>query len=131
MLLHASRNLSPRISDEEGRAYLHPGPCGTAPVSWSVVRDWKTVLQSADAQEAEFRGGDVNRLFSSDRSRTGLKSLTAFHGLTNAFGSVNWEAMDRAVASLQGPNALIGQQRYRLTTTTIPERDGDITLRAG
>ena len=41
--------------------------------------------------------------------RFGLKSPTAFHDLTNAFGSVKWEAMDRAVASLLGPNALIGQ----------------------
>ena len=63
--------------------------------------------------------------------RIGLKSLTAFHDLTNAFGSVKWEAMDRAVASLFGLNALIGQQRYRLATTTIPGRDGDITLKIG
>ena len=61
----------------------------------------------------------------------GLKSLTAFHDLTNALGSVKWEAMDRAVASLLGPNALIGQQRYRLATTTIQGRDGDITLKIG
>ena len=39
--------------------------------------------------------------------------------------------MDRAVASLLGPNALIGQQRYRLATTTIPGRNGDITLKIG
>ena len=32
--------------------------------------------------------------------RGGLKSFTAFHDLTNAFGTVKWEAMDRAVASL-------------------------------
>ena len=52
--------------------------------------------------------------------RLGLKSLTAFHDLTNAFGSVKWEAMDRAAAALLGPNHLLGQQRYRLATTTIP-----------
>ena len=34
--------------------------------------------------------------------RLGLKSLTAFHDLTNAFGSVKWEAMDRAAAALLG-----------------------------
>ena len=38
--------------------------------------------------------------------RLGLKSLTAFHDLTN-FGSVKWEAMDRAAAALLGP---LGQQ---------------------
>ena len=43
--------------------------------------------------------------------RLGLKSLTAFHDLTNAFGSVKWEAKDRSVASLLGPNALIEQQK--------------------
>ena len=48
--------------------------------------------------------------------RLGLNSLTASHDLTNAFGSVKWEAMDRAA----GPNHLLGQQRYRLATTTIP-----------
>ena len=63
--------------------------------------------------------------------RTGLESLMAFHDLTNAFGSVKWEAMDRAVASLLGPNPLIGKQRYRLAITTIPGRDGDITLKIG
>ena len=63
--------------------------------------------------------------------RIGLKSLTAFHDLTNAFGSFKREAMDRAVASLFGPNALIGQQRFRSATTTIPGRDGDITLKTG
>ena len=50
--------------------------------------------------------------------RLGLKSLTAFHDLTNAFGSVKWEALDRAVASLLRPDALVGQQRYMLATTT-------------
>ena len=60
-----------------------------------------------------------------------LKSLTAFHDLTNAFRSVKVEAMDGAVASLLGPNTLIGQQRYRLVTFTIPGRDGDITLKIG
>ena len=35
------------------------------------------------------------------------------------------------MASLLGPNALIGQQRYRLVTTTIPGRDGDMTLKIG
>ena len=65
------------------------------------------------------------RRFSSDRfmtsrlERLGLKSLTAFHDLTNAFGSGKWEVMDRAVAALLGPNALLGQQRCRLATTTI------------
>ena len=34
--------------------------------------------------------------------RLGLKSLTAFHDLTNAFGSVKWEAMDRAAEALLG-----------------------------
>ena len=63
--------------------------------------------------------------------RLGLESLTAFHDLTNAFGSVKWEAMDKAVAALLGPNALIGQQRYRLATTTIPGRDGEISLKTG
>ena len=63
--------------------------------------------------------------------RLGLKSLTAFHDLTNAFGSVKWEAMDEAAACLMGPNAFIGQQRYRLATTTIPGRSGDITLKIG
>ena len=63
--------------------------------------------------------------------RTGLESLMAFHDLTNAFGSVNREAMDRAVASLLGPNPLIGKQRYRLAITAIPGRDGDITLKIG
>ena len=59
--------------------------------------------------------------------RLGLKSLTAVHDLTNAFGSVKWEAMEKAATSLPGPNAPIGQQRYRLAITTIPGRDGDIT----
>ena len=63
--------------------------------------------------------------------RLGLKSLTAFHDLTNAFGSVKWEAMDRAAAALLGPNHLLGQQRYRLATTTIPGNDGDISLKIG
>ena len=61
--------------------------------------------------------------------RLGLKSLTAFHDLTNAFGSVKWEAMDRAAASLLGTNCLLGQQRYKLATTTIPGKDGDVTLK--
>ena len=63
--------------------------------------------------------------------RLGLKSLTAFHDLTNAFGSVKWEAMDRAAAGLLGPNCLLGQQRYRLATTAIPGKDGDVTLKIG
>ena len=63
--------------------------------------------------------------------RRGMKSLTAFHDLANAFGSVKWEAMDRAAARLLGPNCLLGQQRYRLATTTIPGMDGDITLKIG
>ena len=63
--------------------------------------------------------------------RLGMKPLTAFHDLTNAFGSVKWEAMDRAAASLLVPNFLLGQQRYRLATTTIPGMDGDITLKIG
>ena len=54
--------------------------------------------------------------------RLGMKSLTAFHDLTNAFGSVKWE--DRAAARLLGPKCLLGQQRYRLATTTIPGMDG-------
>ena len=49
----------------------------------------------------------------------GMKSLTAFHDLTNAFRSVKWEAMDRAAERPLGPNCLLGQQRYRLATTTI------------
>ena len=63
--------------------------------------------------------------------RLGLKSLTAFHDLTSAFGSVKWEAMDRAAASLLGPNCLLGQLKYRLATTTIPGKDGDVTLKIG
>ena len=50
---------------------------------------------------------------------------------SNAFGSVKWEAMDRAAAALLGPNHLLGQQRYRLATTTIPGNDGDISLKIG
>ena len=61
--------------------------------------------------------------------RLGMKSLTASRDLTNAFGSVKWEAMDRAAERLLGPNCLLGQQRYRLATTTIPGMDGDITLK--
>ena len=57
--------------------------------------------------------------------------MTAFHDLTNAFGSVKWEAVDRAAVRLLGPNGLLGQQRYRLTTTTISGMDGDITLKIG
>ena len=30
-----------------------------------------------------------------------------------------------------GPNCLLGQQRYRLATTTVPGMDGDIKLRIG
>ena len=41
------------------------------------------------------------------------------------------EVMDRAAAALLGPNHLLGQQRYRLATTTIPGNDGDISLRIG
>ena len=63
--------------------------------------------------------------------RLGLKSLAAFHDLTNAFGSVKWEAMHRAAARMLGPNCLLGQQRHRLATTTIPGMDGDITLKIG
>ena len=64
--------------------------------------------------------------------RLGLKSLTAFHDLTNAFGSVKWEAMDRAAEALLGPsNHFLGQQRYRLATTTIPGNDGNISLKIG
>ena len=63
--------------------------------------------------------------------RLGLKSLTAFHDLTDASGSVKWEAMDRAAAALLGPNAPLGQQRNRLATTAIPGRDGDVTLKIG
>ena len=61
--------------------------------------------------------------------RLGLKSLTAFHDLTNAFGSVKWDAMDRASEALLGPNHFLGQQRYRLATTTIPGNDGNISLK--
>ena len=90
-------------------------------------------------QMATFRGGDGSRRFSSDRSqvttwrleRLGLKSITAFHDLTKAFGSVKWEAKDRAVAFVLGPNALIGQEGCRLAITTIPGRDGDIALKIG
>ena len=39
--------------------------------------------------------------------------------------------MDRAVTSLLGPNALIGQQRYMMATTTVPGRDDDVTLKIG
>ena len=53
-----------------------------------------------------------------------MKSLTAFHDLTNAFGSVKWEAMGRAAERLSGPSCLLRQQRYRLATTTIPGMDG-------
>ena len=63
--------------------------------------------------------------------RLGMKSLTASHDLANAFGSVKWEAMDRAAERLLGPNCFLGQQRYRLATTTIPSMDGDITLKIG
>ena len=64
--------------------------------------------------------------------RLGLKSLTAFHDLTNAFGSVKWDAMDRAAEELLGPNHFLGQQRYRLATTTIPKgNDGNISLKIG
>ena len=63
--------------------------------------------------------------------RLGLKSLAAFHDLTNAFGSVKWEAMDRAAAALLGPNSLLRQQRYRPASTTIPGKDGDVTLKIG
>ena len=49
-----------------------------------------------------------------------LKSLTAFHDLTNVFGSVKWAAMDRAAERLLlGPSCPLGQQRNRLVTTTI------------
>ena len=58
-----------------------------------------------------------------------MKSLKAFHDHTNAFVSAKWEAMDRAAARLLGPNYLLGQQRYRLATTTIPGMDRDITLK--
>ena len=47
------------------------------------------------------------------------------------FGQVKWEAMDRAAAALLGPNHLLGQQKYRLATTTIPGNDGDISLKIG
>ena len=86
---------------------------------------------------ATFRGGGGNRQSLSGKPQhggwngLGLKSLTAFHDLTNAFGSVKWEAMDRAAAALLGPNHLLGQQRYRLATTTIPGNDGDISLKIG
>ena len=39
--------------------------------------------------------------------------------------------MDRAAAGLLGPNCLLGQQRNRLATTTIPGKDGDVTLGIG
>ena len=61
----------------------------------------------------------------------GLKSLTAFYDLTKAFGSVKWEAIDRAAAPLLVPILLLGQQRYRLATTTVPGSDGDMSLRIG
>ena len=63
--------------------------------------------------------------------RLDLKSLTTFHDLTNAFGSVKWEAMDRAAEALLGPNHFLGQQRYRLATTTIPGNDENISLKIG
>ena len=63
--------------------------------------------------------------------RLGMKSLTAFHDLANAFGSVKWEVMDRAAARLLGPNCLLGQQRCRLVTIAILGMDGDITLKIG
>ena len=53
------------------------------------------------------------------------------HDLTNAFGSVKWEAMDRAAERLLGLGCLLEQQRYRLATTTILGMDGDITLKIG
>ena len=68
---------------------------------------------------------------SHDMERVGLLSLSAFHDLTNAFGSVKWEAMDRAAAALLGPNSLLGQQRYRLASTTVAGKDGDVTLKIG
>ena len=86
---------------------------------------------------ATFRGGGVNRAILIRQATTwrlerlGLKSLTAFHDLTNVFGSVKWEAVDRAAAALLAPNHLLGQQRYRLATTTIPGNDGDISLKIG
>ena len=39
--------------------------------------------------------------------------------------------MDRAAAALLGPNHLLGLQRNRLATTTIPGNDGDISLKIG
>ena len=63
--------------------------------------------------------------------RLGLKLVTAFHDLTIAFRSVKWEAMDRAAEALLGPNHFLGQQRYRLATTTIPGNDGNISLKIG
>ena len=83
-----------------------------------------------DTSQKAARVGGLHQA-SHDTEGLGLKSLTAFHDLTNAFGSVEWEAMDRAAAALLGPNHLLGQQRYRLATTTIPGKDGDVTLKIG
>ena len=42
--------------------------------------------------------------------RFGMKALTAFHDLTNAFGSVKWEAMDRAAERLLDRTVSLGSR---------------------
>ena len=59
----------------------------------------QTVLQSSTEDE---EGYVVTTATTLRLERLGLKSLTAFHDLTNAFGLVKWEAMDRAAAKSVG-----------------------------
>ena len=102
MLLHASRNLSPR---GQGVGYQR-----------KKIGCMDTPQEGGESRRSPTRQVTTWRL-----ERLGLKSLTAFHDLT--------EAMDRAAAGLLGPNCLLGQHRYRLATTTIRGKDGDVTLK--
>ena len=80
---------------------------------WSppAPADWHEYIPGRRRESAVL----IRQVTTSRLERLGLKSLTAFHDLANAFGSVKWEAMDRAAARLLGPNCLLGQQRHRRT----------------
>ena len=124
------------MSDEECRAHLHSGPGGTAPVSCAFVWDCSSCV-APQLHESNKRGPKGRRvvhvlpfmekqIFKALMLRKPNGGGWSRHGGWNALGSSH-----RDVASLVASNALIGQQRYRLATTTIPGRDGDITLKIG
>ena len=122
--LHMSNKAGPMGKESGGRVTFFKVLLRTKRDMWSPLApaDWLHGYIAGRRRESAVL---IRQVTTWRLERLGMKSLTAFHDLTNAFGSVRWEAMDRAAARLLGPNCLLGEQRYRLATPTIPGMDGD------